>query len=267
MSDQLQVAAALRRMSDPALVELAKVRLVNTTYLRDFFDFADALTAAKSATSAIASLSNRQLDALEAILEGKKADVKVANELASLALVEKTTTAFVAFEYATNCYRELSSGKTAPKLASVKFTSELAASDVDRDAHLAIFDVIQALTELVFDLEQRYIREVGKRGVGLPDIKRLANHLRKPNDYAKQVFEVALWSNLAVISNSRWQLGPQYDNWLQWTDGKRWSHLAGIWLEILGDAGARELNGLRAGESLFDALQASYRLADLTVNS
>jgi len=267
MSDQLQVAAALRRMDDLALVKLAKVRSINTTHLRDFFDFADALTAPKSAASAIASLSNRQLDALVAIMTGNKPDLKVAVELAELALVEKTKTEYTVFDYARTCYAELEKAKPTPHLTAITNQADLSVTDVDRDAHLAIFDIIQALTELVFDLEQRYIREVGKRGVGLPDIKRLANHLRKPNDYAKQVFEIALWSNLAVVSNSRWQLGSEYENWLKWTDGKRWSHLASIWFEILGDAGARELSTLGAGHSLGQALQASYRFADLSVNS
>ncbi|MEY4320689.1 MAG: hypothetical protein RLZZ471_630, partial [Actinomycetota bacterium] len=267
MSDQLQVAAALRRMDDLALVKLAKIRNVNTTHLRDFFDFADALTAPKSATAAIASLSNRQLDSLVAIIEGTKPDSKIANELTELALVEKTNNSFAVFDYARNCYAELTNSKPAPRLASVPANSRLTAEEIDRDSHLAIFDVIQALTELVFDLEQRYIREVGKRGVGLPDIKRLANHLRKPNDYAKQIFEIALWSNLATVNNGRWQLGAEYDNWLKWSDGKRWAHLAKLWLELLGDAGARELASLSAGDSLTDALQASYRFADLAVNS
>lgn len=267
MSDQLQVAAALRRMDDLALVKLVTIRSVNTTHLRDFFDLADALTAPKSATAAIASLSNRQLDALLAIFEGNKPENKVAQELADLALVEKSKTAFVAFEYVRNCYQELNNAKPAPRLTAVSSTHTLTVEEVDRDSHLAIFDIIQALTELVFDLEQRYIREVGKRGVGLPDIKRLASHLRKSNDYAKQVFEIALWSNLATVSNGRWQLGADYENWLNWSDGKRWKHLAALWLEVLGEAGARELAALTAGDSLSGALQSSYRFADLAVNS
>ena len=267
MSDQLQVAAALRRMDDQALVKLAKIRAINTTHFRDFFDLADALTAPKSATAAIASLSNKQIDALVAIIDGSKFDAKVAQELEELALVEKTKNGFAIFDYAQNCFQELSNSKNAPRLASVAAASSLTSEEIDRDAHLAIFDIIQALTELIFDLEQRYIREVGKRGVGLPDIKRLANHLRKPNDYAKQVFEIALWANLATVNNGRWQLGADYDNWLTWADGKRWAHLASLWLEVLGDAGARELAHLSAGNSLFDALQSSYRFADLAVNS
>lgn len=267
MSDQLQVAAALRRMDDLSLVQLAKIRSINTAHLRDFFDYADALTAPKSATAAIASLSNRQLDALEAIIEGKKPETKVASELAELALVDKSKSGYSVFDYALSCFSELSKSKSTARLSAIGEQNQLSIDEVDRDAHLAIFEIIQALTELVFDLEQRYIREVGKRGVGLPDIKRLANHLRKPNEYAKQVFEIAIWANLAVVTNGRWQLGAQYDNWLTWSDGQRWSHLAKVWLEMLGDAGARELDSIGAGNSFEQALQSSYRFADLAVNS
>lgn len=267
MSDQLQVAAALRRMDDLALVKLVNARAINTTHLRDFFDFADAVIAPKSATAAIASLSNRQIDTLLAVMNNTKPDTKIAGELIDLALVEKTKTGLSVFEYASNAYYELDKTKPAQLLSLTSDDVELRLEEVDRDAHLAIFDIIQALTELIFDLEQRYIREVGKRGVGLPDIKRLANHLRKPNDYAKQVFEIALWADLAVVSHSRWQLGAQYDNWLTWSDGQRWSHLANVWLDLIGEAGARELSALRAGHSFAESLQASYRFADLAVNS
>ena len=267
MSDQLQVAAALRRMDDSALIKLAVSRTINTTHLRDFFDYADALTTPKSATSAIASLSNRQLDALTAVINGEKAEAKVCAELAELALVEKTANGFICFEYARNSLQELSKSKSSAKLTVISESQSLTAEEINRDAHLAIFDAIQALTELVFDLEQRYIREVGKRGVGLPDIKRLANHLKKSNDYAKQIFEFALLTDLAVVSNSRWHLGAKYESWLSWDDGQRWQHLAATWLSILGQAGARELGDLKVGQSLSLALQNSYRFADLAVNS
>jgi len=267
MSDQLQIAAALRRMSDQALVNLARNRSVNTTHLRDFFDYADALCAPKSALAAIASLSNRQLEALAAAIAGTNPNEKVANELVDLALLDKTKNGFKSFEYVASAFAELEKVSPSAKLSSLTQTQSLNTDEIDRDAHLAIFDIIQALTELVFDLEQRYIREVGKRGVGLPDIKRLANHLRKPNDYAKQVFEIALWCNLATVTNSRWQLGSEYDHWLNWSDAKRWAHLVTGWLELLGTAGQRELVATETGASLSQALSASYRFADLSVNS
>lgn len=266
MSDQLRIAAALRRMDDLTLVNLAKARSINTSHLRDFFDFADALCASKSAISAIASLSNRQLDALTAIANNSVPS-NVASELVDLALVEQTKSGFQIYDYVTSALLELEKNKSSSRLASIEQTENSDQAQIDRDAHLAIFDVIQALTELIFDLEQRYIREVGKRGIGLPDVKRLATHLRKPNDYAKQVFEIALWSNLATVSNGRWQLGPTYDHWLSWSDAQRWSHLVDHWMDLLGAPGARELASVSVGSAFSQALRSSYRFADLSVNS
>lgn len=254
-------------MDDLTLAKLAVARAINTTHLRDFFDLADALTAAKSITAAIASLSNRQVDSLRAVIEGRKPDAKVVGELVDLALVDKIENGYVAFDYAAYCLQELVDANPTRLISIINDERALLLEEVDRDSWLAIFDVIQALTELVFDLEHRYIREVGKRGVGLPDIKRLANHLRKPNEYAKQVFELAIVAELAAVNGGRWQLGVNYEKWLDWNNADRWAHLAKTWLAILGEAGARELHDINAGESLTRKLQSSYRFADLAVNS
>ena len=267
MSDQLRVAAALRRMSDTDLIALTTARSVNTTHLRDFFDFADALTSPKSMTSAIASLSNRQLDALRNVIAGEKPDAKIASELVGLAVIEKNEKTFSAFDSSIAALQDLSSIRTSSLSIINPDALRYSVEEIDRDARLAIFDVLQALTELILDLEQRFIREVGKRGVGLPDIKRLAGHLRKPNEYAKTIFELALWSDLAQVHNSRWHLGANAESWLNWSDAKRWEHLADYWLQLLGDAGARELQALNAGQSLSETLRASYQFADMAVNS
>jgi hypothetical protein len=267
MSDQLQIAGALRRMDDLTLVNLAKIRSINTSHLRDFFDLADAISSPKSASSAIASLSNRQLDALADIAAENIPPATVAAELVELGLVDKTNSGYQIFSYAIQALHDLEKSKAATHLTPLAELSANTIAEIDRDAHLAIFEIIQALTELVFDLEQRYIREVGKRGVGLPDIKHLANHLRKTNDYAKQVFEIALWCNLATVTNGRWQLGGMYESWLKWSDAQRWALLASSWLELLGKPGARELGSVREGISLGQTLRQGYRFADLSVNS
>lgn len=267
MSDQLRVASALRRMDDATLVKLATARSINTTHLRDFFDFADSLTAPKAISSAIASLSNRQLDALRSVIDGGKPEPKIADELVRLAIIEKTEKGFAAFDSSASMLQDLSSVRTATLSVIDQSQEILGVEEIARDARLAIFDILQALTELILDLEQRYIREVGKRGVGLPDIKRLASHLRKPNDYAKSVFEIALWTNIAVVENGRWQLGSQADVWLSWTDNLRFEHLVKYWLELLGEAGSRELSSVQAGDALSHALRSSYQFADVAVNS
>jgi hypothetical protein len=144
-------------------------------------------------------------------------------------------------------------------------------SDIDRDAGVATFETMQALTELLFDLEQRFVREVGKRNVGLPDLKRLANHLRKPNDYAREVYELAHLAGLIVLTDSRWQLGQTAVDWVSWNPQERFAHLSRSWRAILGDASAGELLASLSKHtgpvSLNRELKLTYPFADGAVNS
>ncbi|MEN9749587.1 MAG: hypothetical protein RL149_665, partial [Actinomycetota bacterium] len=157
---------------------------------------------------------------------------------------------------------------TSPMLSSVSNAIEmLDVESVDRDASLAIFDVIQALTELVFELEQRFIREVGKRQVGLPDVKRLANHISKSNEYAKQIFELATLSDIAIVENGRWQLGANTDNWITWSDEQRWQLLATTWLHMLGEGATTELLSIQPGENFELKLSEVFPFADATVGN
>jgi hypothetical protein len=184
-------------------------------------------------------------------------------------LVEKIGTEFVAFDGTIAAVKQIRQDR--PLLLAKDSLHALSApldkESVDRDANLAIFDIIQALTELIFELEQRYIREVGKRGVGLPDVKRLANHLRKPNEYAKQVFELAQQSELAAVEGGRWQLGAFTENWIAWTDRERWQHLATTWLKLLGEDAANELLAVKVGENFERQLFEIFPFADSTVSN
>ena len=127
--------------------------------------------------------------------------------------------------------------------------------------------MIQALTELIFELEQRYVREVSKRQVGLPDIKRLANHLKKSNDYAKQTFELASLCSLAEVEAGRWQLGPNAGDWVVWSDAQRWAHLAKTWLDLIGEEAARELLQLEPAQFFGSQLALVFPFADSTASS
>jgi hypothetical protein len=74
----------------------------------------------------------------------------------------------------------------------------------DRDAGVAAFETMQALTELHFDVDQRFVREVGKRGVGLADLKRLALHLSKSVDFARAIYRLAYQAKLIAPVEGRW---------------------------------------------------------------
>ena len=267
MSDQLRIASALRKLDDASLERVIQLRMLNSSHLRDFFDMADALANAKSLAPALSSLTVRQFEQLESLRQNKKSDF--GDFIFDLMLAERTDQGPKIFASTVDAMATIGAHRKISNLVVVADSEprELSAAEIDRDASLAIFDVIQALTELIFELEQRYIREVGKRGVGLPDVKRLAAHLSKPNEYAKQVFELAQFANLAEIEGSRWQLGQRAENWISWSDRERWSHLAETWLSLLGDEAARELLAILPAESFERRLAEVYPFADSTATN
>lgn len=265
MTDQLRIAAALRRLDDAALERLIALRSINSSNLRDFFDLADALANPKSVSTALASLTAMQIDQLRHI-EKKPL---VSQRLFDLMLVYSEGGQAVALQTTLDALGEHKTTNYASDISEARgslFESTATRDDIDRDASLAIFDVIQALTELIFELEQRYVRAVSKSGVGLPDVKRLANHLRKPNDYAKQIYELAALCGLAEINNSRWQLGARSEDWITWTDGQRWQHLAETWLESVGAESCEELLDLEPGQNFIDQVRRVFPLAHATSN-
>ena len=271
MSELLRIASALRRASDDDLKAVIAQRLVNSSGLRDFFDLAESLSQPKSVASTVAGLPKTQIDALISIIEGRKPEVKAAESLARLMLIEKNSDgSFSLFESTALCLQSLES-PIVKDASPEKFTPEQ--ESVDRDSGNATFETMQALTELVFDVEQRYIREVGKKNVGLPDIKRLAQHVRQSNEFAREIYELANHADLIGLVNGRWQLGPQAGAWLDWQPQSRHEHLIAVWRSLLGASSASDLvSSIRLTQksgviSLAKQLEANYPYADSSVAS
>ena len=236
MSELLAVAAALRQLSDQQLQTLITERLINSASLNDFFDLADALTKPNNVAQAISGLPLRQARALSQLVQNQTADASAVAGLQRLLLVdaerkplESTLEAFVSFAKL-ETLSVVAEGGHAPQQ-----------SDIDRDCGIEIFETLQALTELIFDLEQRLVAEVGKKNVGLPAIKRLASHLKKNNDYAKTIYELAHFADLMSVAEGRWHLTAVANKWLGWSQQQRFEHLALTWRNILGDSSAEEL--------------------------
>ena len=271
MSELLRIASALRRASDDDLRAVISQRLVNSSGLRDFFDLAESLSQPKSVASTVAGLPKTQIDALIAIVEGRKPDGKAADALARMMLVERLADGdYSLFESTALCLQSLEAPKSKDVLSGAIAPAQ---QDVDRDSGIATFETLQALTELVFDVEQRYIREVGKKNVGLPDIKRLAQHVRQSNEFAREIYELANHADLIGLASGRWQLGPQAANWLTWQPDARHHHLVTVWRGLLGATSAEELvasirrSGATGVISLAQQLQENYPFADSSVSS
>ena len=259
MSDQLRIAGALRKLSDSQLVALATKRNINTTNLRDFFDFAEQLANEKSVRQSLATLP---IDVLKQIWQGyDRKPLQSASPLLEQQLLLDPSNSTI-FEVVEKVSRDLE--VLQPHSAPVA-VSDLSIEEIDRDARMHIFEILQAVTEVVLDLEQRFIREVGKRSIGLPEVKRLASHLSKDVAYARTVFEVTLWSQVATIENGRWQLGPKAELWLSSNDEQRWLLLAESWLKTadphsLVNAGTKpaSVQTLKPQQNFAEHYPASY---------
>ncbi len=271
MSELLRIASALRRASDADLKAVISQRLINSSGLRDFFDLAESLSQPKSVASTVAGLPKTQIDALVAIVEGHEPEPKAAASLARMMLIERTAEGtYALFESTAFCLQSLEAPTFKDALPAMAAPTQ---AEVDRDSGIATFETLQALTELVFDVEQRYIREVGKKNVGLPDIKRLAQHVRQSNEFAREIYELANHADLIGLVAGRWQLGPQASNWLTWQPEARHRHLITVWRTLLGESSAGELvTSIRAVDevgvvSLSNQLRANYPYADGSVAS
>ncbi|MEN9962808.1 MAG: hypothetical protein RIS66_1221, partial [Actinomycetota bacterium] len=223
--------------------------------------------------STVAGLPKPQIAALVAILDGKQPDDVAAERLQRMMLIDRNADgAYELFDSTAACLQALALDN---KPVHGDAVDEVAPSqaEVDRDAGIAAFESSQALTELVFDVEQRFIREVGKKNVGLPDIKRLAQHLRQTNEFAREIYELANHADLIGLANGRWQLGPQALTWLDWQPERRNQHLMQVWLLLLGASSATDLlesikgNQAMAMVSLKRELRENYPYADGAVSS
>lgn len=269
MSEQLRVAASLRKMPDEQLRLLIVARSVNSSSLRDFFDLAEAITSTKSIAAAIGALPRSSASALIRLASGESASESGHLQLIKLGLADQAGLF--------DCVLEMCAGLQEPNNLKLLSTSseQVSVDAVASECGISAFETMQALTELVFDLEQRYVREVGKGNVGLPDIKRLANHLRKSNDYAREIFNLARTCSLMTLSAGRWQLGSEAPRWLASSPAQQIELLWQRWIDSLGSAAVPELievinsstSAVTQNASIREIFESVYPLADGAVDS
>lgn len=269
MSEVLRLAKLLSASSDEALLRTIKRRRVSTSGLEDFFDLSAVLLKPQSISAAIASLTKSQVKAFGNLIQNSstKEDIPNLERLAELYLVEQIKTGaaveFIPFEVAADFFQ--SHSRKVSK--SSKFEPEpenVAGLPVDPQAGLAAFEACQGITELLVDLEQRFIRQVGKTSVGLPELKRLSSHIGKSVEYARNLYDIAHLAGLISIGDKRWRVGPLYQNWLSSEPAERWLILAKTWRDYLGDDGALELVSTR---DLVHAIEDIFPLAESSLNT
>jgi hypothetical protein len=201
----------------------------------------EALVSGESISgSSLSSLQNRYLVYLE---EGEpKAFESVVN---SLTVLRKSS--------------RLTDFDVLPSQEVATPTAELAQN---------VFTALQCITELLYDLEYRYVREIGKSGISLADIKRMAGHLRQTNEFTREIFEVAQLGDLVWLRNGRWQPTLKAQKWLEASFSERWSQLATALSTQLETDSRVELSELRARgiSNISEMFSASFPFADAAIS-
>ena len=238
MSDLYRLALALRSADDSALSILVHERSLSLSEFKDFFDLAQAVLTPKSQALLISSLSNSEISSLRSLLAQEKVSKEQVSFLASDLLVWSSQEPVV-YDWLAERLRE------NPRTASLRVVTEpVKAPDqesIDRDCGIHAFEAMQSITELIFSLDQHFVREVSKGSMGLPDVKRLSSHLGKSKEYVKAILELAKVSGVVAISEKRFHPTDLADNWISSDPKTRWQILVNAWLAIVGASGSKEL--------------------------
>jgi hypothetical protein len=237
-----------------------------TSSFSDFFDFASSLIKPQNISGAVSALTRKQIVAFSNLISSSKtkADQSSLDAMANMFLVLKLDDgSYRPIESAVSAFKQLVSAKLLAELQEQKDIKPLEVptlpGQVDPQAGIGAFEVVQALTELVIELEQNYVREVGRGQVGLPELKRVSLHLGRDIEYARLLYSLAQLSSLIGVSDKRWKVGSQYLTWLTSSPEQRWQHIAKTWVSLLGETSATEL---ATAVNLKSALAETFPIAN-----
>jgi hypothetical protein len=230
---------------------------------KDFFDLANAILAPKSQALSVASITNPMLTSLRALASSEKVSKEQLGLLSSEFLIWSIEEPGV-YDWVKDRLTD------SPRTSSLSVVSDDVAvidqNAIDVDCGIHAFEAMQAVTELIFDLDQHLVREVAKGALGLPDLKRASAHLGKTKEYVKIIFELAKVAGLISASEKRFQPTALADSWITATPKARWLILCEAWLSLLGAAGAKEVHS-QLSQNRFNSLkkliQSAFPFASL----
>jgi hypothetical protein len=238
LSDLFRLATALRSAPDASLGLVVHERALALTDYKDFFDLANAILAPKSQALTVAAITNPMLTSLRALASKEKVSKEQLTLLSSEFLIWSVEEPGV-YDWVKDRLND------SPKTSSLSVVSESASVpdqiSIDLDCGIHAFEAMQAVTELIFDLDQHLVREVAKGALGLPDIKRASAHLGKSKDFVKTIFELAKVAGLISANDNRFQPTALADSWMSAAPKSRWLILCEAWLTLLGTAGSKEV--------------------------
>jgi hypothetical protein len=243
MSQVLDLAGILRGLNDEELIRLLRLRGGSSSSLKDFFDLAEWLLQPKNMTTFVNSLPKSAL--LYASGSSKTGGGSLLDFLRERELVGFT---------------EEAPAKPATKAPNI--------GETDSVAGIHAFETLAAITELIFDLEHRILRDVGKQGISLADTKRISALTGKELDFVRAIFELAAAAGLISSLDARWALTARAADWVDYSARERWYLLASTWVELLGLGASAELKTeLANGQPLDQALRDCFPLERFDTSS
>jgi hypothetical protein len=261
MSELKALVDGLRGLEASERRSLIAGRLINLTGIEDLYGLAEALNTSKNYAALIGSLSHHQLEALAKIARSEPVDEAVLASLRKQLLVYLDGSAVKIFDALHATLRE-----ARAFTRSIPVIPEQAAAPdyqtIDRQAGITLFQTIQALTEVIFDLEKHLVREVGRGNVGLPDVKRLASALGCSNETAKGYFGLASALGLTVVFEARHRLTAKSVTWLEAESQSRVETLLQHYRDVLGSELVLSLSKLDGSTLLPVWFQSNYPFAE-----
>lgn len=261
MSELKALVDGLRGLEPSERRSLIAGRLINLAGIDDLYALAEALNTPKSYAALIGSLSHNQLEALAKIARGDDVEQSILDSLRGQLLIYLDGNAVKIFDALHTTLRELRAfTRPIPVIPDQDLAPD--ATAIGRQAGITVFQTIQALTEVIFDLEKHLVREVGKGNVGLPDVKRLASALSCTNEKAKGYFALAAALGLTVIHDGRHRLTAKSVAWLEAESTSRVETLLSHYRDVLGRDLIEALSALSEITYLPVWFQTNYPFAE-----
>ncbi|WP_157157031.1 helicase-associated domain-containing protein [Diaminobutyricimonas sp. LJ205] len=254
-SASLALAARLRALDDAELEELIVSRDVRESGIRDFFDLADALLDRTSIQRALARLDRPTLGAIAMVgTLGAPTLPDVAARLplddlterlaaaVKLQLLDEDAGRYLVWEPVTEQLHGWPEDGLPSTDDLIKVTPPAAldaVADVDRDATDRAaadraFATITQIAELLAELERLPARPLARGGLGLPEMKRLAEATQVTVDDVMALHDVAERAALVGLDRPGWLPTEAAQRWLLAPAKERWALLAQAWLSNLG---------------------------------
>ncbi len=259
MSEVFRVAEQLRALSDYEIARLVKRCQINASPAKDFFDLASSFLQTKAQDAWLTSANRNTLQELLASseIEESVGTATSADPNFELALKRIKSDAKLA-----QLIRERCSPAEHP--VATKATKTVSSQDL-ADSGIRAFLTVLTISEFAYELEHRYLREIGKQGLALPDVKLFSAHLGIDGDQVKQLWEIARLTGVLTSLDNRWVLGPNAATWFSSNTEARWQTLCDTWLALLGSDANGDLKSHFAdleSVSLGRSLEWIYPLSD-----